>query len=788
MGSSKIDPPLPPGFVLEKSDGEPPLPPGFVSMDARPQRRESTLKTMARGYGRLLRGRQDPKFKDVPTYRPTDKAGLDNDIYAKVSTTSDAAYGDILKAHLGDRLIKSEKDAHGYEVITYRGDDGTEQRGYINKPGLDFQDVDRFAGATLPYLATGGLVGAGARGFGVVTRATLQGLGGATTSAGQDVAATLGGSQQPLDIDRMKWAGFGGALGEAAALALTGIYRYAKGARGNVSDGGLSQSAAEAAKRVGLDPSDLSDKEVLEFGIGLNRAADPEELASQIYTGKFGIPTTKATRTKDPRLSAIEKDMRFGGAGPEAKQMMDDFDVRKAQAIQAAGLSKPVDDATRIMREKGIPGDPYVEGVGSMLAPHRTATSPKELAPANLGQGIQHGLNKAREAGDDLINQAWDEVPDLFAGPQALEELGPSIGKGLGDLPIDDVLTPAAKRMKDDLISYSSGAQTVDDFFGAESARTVDTQRRRLLAIKNGAQNNSDRAATNKIYGAFESWIDDMADKGFMAGDPAGAAKMRTARAITREVKGLFEPKKGGRLTQEGKILDKVIENDFNPDSIVGTLLGRAGPSTPPQDGAVKALLQIKKALFSPVPSAPGKAALVSREQGLRTWNDIRMAHWSRLIIDKKGGMRTPQMVADNVDQAFRNQQGFMRALYSDEEMKVMKQYVKAVRRSEFKDPNPAGTASTLKALLRSPSKETLKVFLNTQSKRELFSKHNVIMSRIYQMMAANVPNIAVRGNVGARLARRATDQGLTQLPSSPMVGPAGAAIGATSAGGLLGQ
>jgi hypothetical protein len=73
-----------------------------------------------------------------------------------------------------------------------------------------------------------------------------------------------------------------------------------------------------------------------------------------------------------------------------------------------------------------------------------------------------------------------------------------------------------------------------------------------------------------------------------------------------------------------------------------------------------------------------------------------------------------------------------------------------------------------------------MKTFLQTQSKRELFSKHNVLMSRIYSALAKKLPinPLGAKDAAGAAVAGRAVSQDVTKMPA-PAIGGIGAAVGA---------
>ena len=68
------------------------------------------------------------------------------------------------------------KDANGYEIIEHRGPDGKPAMAYVNKPGLDFNDVSRGVVGAVPYVASGGALGSMGKGAGWFVNSVLQGL------------------------------------------------------------------------------------------------------------------------------------------------------------------------------------------------------------------------------------------------------------------------------------------------------------------------------------------------------------------------------------------------------------------------------------------------------------------------------------------------------------------------------------------------------------------------------------------------------------------------------------
>jgi hypothetical protein len=762
---------------------------------------------------KTVKGKQDPAFADVPAYIPETPDLARGQAQAKMVTFGDESYADILKSQLGENFVRMDRDANDYPVLVYKDREGQERKGYVNKPGLDWQDVDRLLSQAVPFVL-GGSLGSGfskALGLGKVGTATGVGLGTGAASVGADVAAAGMGSEQGVDIARAGLATGLGALSQVVpptALA-TGVgavmgteagdtveEKIAGGVMGaatgglaakfissvaskpgerHLSDGKLSsQEARVAAQKAGLNPDEMTPEDAAMFARGFDIATDPSEVASGMQTGKFGIPSTKGQRTKDPELLAVEKGVRSGQMGQQAKERLADFDLDQRRQLTQSALTRP---------DGGKTGDPFKEGMGAMIAPTRGVYSPEQAAPGALGRSISEGVQTAKSAGDKVISQAWKGLDDVMPKPEAFKELPNALQNRIGELPIDEVLTPAATRMVRELDDFVSGTlpEPQSALLGQPKAFGLDQMRRRLMSMKDGADNATDRAAAKAIYHAFDDWMDDIATKGFVAGRPEVVARLRTARRITREVKELFSPRDElGRQSAAGRILEKIADDDATPESVVSDLLGGGGATTTPKIGSIPALNRIKSALFG---SEKGKVGpLVDRATAARTWNDIRMAYWSRLVINKKGAMETPTMTAQNINSAFRNQESLMRTLFTKDELKVMREYQKAVDEVAYKDPNPAGTATTIMALLKNPSKEAVRTFFRVKAQRETFSKHNFMMARFYQLLAKHVPNVfGTKESIGAGLARKAVSQDLTR--KAP---PSRGFLGGVSAGTIM--
>lgn len=700
----------------------------------------------AKALTEAVRGKQDERYKGTPAFSAgranltPEQLGrlLPDEAAGKATAYTDTGLGNILKKSLGEAFIGMVKDANGYPLITYRDKDGREVTEYVNKPGLDWQDIDRGVSTALPFLLTGGAAGAATRGAGTAGRAVTQGTTAFGTSIGQDMAAAGLGSEEQVDAGRAALTAGAGAAAELVAPVASAGWRWFRGGKQYLDDAGkLRPDAAAKAREAGLEPEQMSAVDIERFVAGLNVSADPAEVAVKVQTDRFGIPTTKGQRTKDPQLLTIEKDARYGNLGQEAKDAMVRLDKEQAAAIEDAA---------------------FAGGVGGRFAPSRSTA---DRHPMVLGDAVQDAAAKARQAAKDIEGRAWAGVREITAKPEALDLMAPTIMQRL-DVTIDEALTPVAARMEKDLAAFVSGTMAPKSsatLLRQGEIKDILQMRRRLQSMQQAAQRGTpDARAAAQIFDGFNEWLDVASRQSLLNGDETAFGAMRSAIDISRELKGLFQPRSQGKLTPAAKIINEVVENADTPERVIATLFGAAGPTQAPRAGVVDALTRMRTILTrNDLGGAAGAAA----------WNDIRLAYWSKLVTDKRGEMLSPTMIGNRLGEAFRNQGSIIRELFPGDDEKLIREFAAAIRAAAYKDPNPSGTATAVRAAMKNEGDSMLKTALQTQSKRELFSKHNVMMSRIYAALAKKMPaNIfQSRDAIGLAATRRAISQDLTRKP-----------------------
>jgi len=700
-----------------------------------------TAGDFATGVYETAKGQQDPRFADVPKFTgeglPDEVQNKYMDAMFSSASVDDAVWGDVVKKALGDRLIDTKTDEHGYKIITYRGDDGQSYTRYLNKPGLDWVDATRFGFGTVPYLATGATAGRLTKASPLLTRMAVQGGTAAATSLGTDVLARQQyGSEQPPSMERAAYAGAGGVAGEAAGAMLGNLIRR--------------------YRQRGMTPEQKT----------VSSAENPAEAAAAIETGEFDIPTTGGQRSKDPQQLMLEEEMRRSLHGRPARDVITEFDVRQKQRV-ASGA------------------DQVREGVAPGSAP----------TAREAGEQTAESLRSAREASRAEESALWREVPDMMPDKDAMPRLGSHVSRKIDELGFgpDESLTPAAHRQMTLLEDYVSGkpVQQPYSLLGDRGARpSIDEMRRRLLSFVKAADSPQDKAAANAVYSGFNDWIDDIAEAGLIKGasresleelNPADitalssgapeaklnvAAKLEAARKFTREQRSLFEP----RSTKDaaGKLLQKIHDNADTPERVVADLFGETTKARP-KPGAVGALRRMKT---------------IFKQRDPEAMNQIKAAYWNHITRGKNGEMLTPGRIVTQIKEAMNNQKALFDELYTPEERNLIRRYMDAVDTTTYVPPNPSGTSFARESQRQRTQNNFLQYLLRRRAQGETF-RGNPGMSTFFHFLARKLPfdALSIGDKSGRALAETATGQSIRmKQPYSNVTRALGPQIGAVRA------
>jgi hypothetical protein len=644
-----------------------------------PSREAAPSQGFFAGVKEMVQGKHDPRYAGVGTIYGQFPGDLEGPMGAAATMgAGDDALGDVVAKSLGDKVIRRERDAHGQEVFVTRGPDGAEQRGYLNAPGLDSQDVVRGVRGTLPYFATLTPVGSALRGAAAVVRVGGQAAAAGSTSIAGDVASGALGSEQGVDYQKAAINTLAAGAGEAVTPAFSAVWRrfVTEPKLYNRATGQLTAEGAAAAKAAGYDPAQMTADIQREFAKTYAKTGgDASSAIAAATDAEWKIPSTLGQRTKDQQQLLDEKAMRMGVQGQAAKETMERFDKDQAQAIRSAVLDS----------------GPDVTGMAQRIAPNRTGA---EMSPSTLGPEIRAGMRGAQGAARAGEREAWDKVSDLTPKPQAFGTLPDMLAGRLGDLPVDEVNTRAAAQMAKALDDYVSGkaiSKPVAGVLKQTPVTTLDQMRRRLLAMSQSADNATDQRAARAIYDGFNDWIDDAASKALVNGDVDAAAALRSARDVTKTMRSIFSPTDlRGHATPGARRLDDVLQRSDSAEGIVSGLFG-GGPAANIPDGTVEALKLMRTGLSRYAKSDAAK----------QTWNDVRAVYWTRLVRDKTGEVFTPGVMLRNLKLAQNHQGSVMQELYTPAERGAIMRLRTALEQVVAKDPNPSGSGTAIAAYAR---------------------------------------------------------------------------------------
>lgn len=686
---------------------------------------------------------RDPETADIPgfagqgIFKAEDLSRIER---SKLTAAGfeDKAWRQAILETLGPRVKGLRQDKFGNEIVTYTGDDGKEYETYINRPGLDWQDVERTVSGAIPYV-----VGAGAArrllgplGKSLLARMPAQAAAAGAVSIGQDVTA-----DQPVDLPKAGMTAALGGVGEVAGTIAPKIWRWLFQPRFvDEATGTLTEAGRRQAQRLGLDPDQVQG-EVARRLHEIRRTADPRAAAAGIESGEFGIPTTLGQRTKDPAQLGVEEQMRRSLFGPGAREVISEFDTHQAQAIQQAA-----------------------EGIRSRVAPAGAASIPE------AGQGISEGMRAAQAASRRKVQEAWEKVGELYpvltetkTGSQARNLLTQHLRQQFDDLGFfpDQALTPNAHKMMKSLESYAKSVperiEEVYPLLGQSSKRipSIDTMRRRLLAMYQNAAPGQDKAAARAIYAAFNDWLEDAAaqqivrTEGMKFASKTAAKPIEEARKITRQQRALLEPRTvQGRLTPAGKILTEIAENADTPERVIQTLFG-ASTATTPKAGTVQAIKRLKIVL------PPEK------------FDQVKAAYFMKMVTGRDGKMLTPGALNASIEKTFASQKSVVDQLFDKTEQELIRRFQKAVETASYKPPNVSGTSYELERMRRQRSQGALNYTLRRLGTRATF-QGRVWQGTMFHWLARALPNVFNAQDAASRaLARKAIEQTMEFKPDT---------------------
>ena len=748
-------------------------------------------------------GKQDPQYQNLEGFSGSgiNDMGIQSQIArGKVSTITDKGFAGVIKNALGDRLVNTTKDKHGQEIISYKNDDGEIVQEYINKPGLDYQDIDRVAESAVPFVFGGGLAGSMAKGLGLglMGRTVAQGTTAAVIDGGLQNQAQKDGSGEDYSVGRTALAGLGGAGGEVAGTILTKLFN----GRGLVdkTTGKLTEKGRAWAKANRVDPDSLSDQTTEYLRQNIGKAADPEELARMTRAQEFDLKLTKAQRTKNPQHAFTEKEISQGNFKEDAQRVYTNFKNEQYKSVEDAALNK----------------------VGKDLAPEAVG---KEKA--TLGNSIGEGLEDAFAGVKKQEKALWSEIGPMYPKDGAFESLPEIVNKkalkagvrpveGLTDKSIEmqktmqefmtgDLTTKSfgilTKRANDNIV-HKKGS--IGDFLASYTRKEKGIPRWDVIADYNDyrLKHGLDELELTKAEQAFRdaglpgykqamrvrldldnlSGINSLKGTGFENTDRLSIDEVRRMLLNTKE--------DAATGSQDARLANHLYEgfNDWIDDAAQKALIQADDPAAYAVLKSARAFTRDLNSVFKPVDkggrltpggrklkeimeNAESPESVVSTIFGrgseftelpkgsvesikrlkiifteldkknpthTKALDSIKMAYWVKLMQGKNGKLLSPKVASDNIDKAFANQRTAINLLFDKKELALMKRFQHVLKDLHVPDPNASNSGVKTVGFLR----QFAKGGLNTQATRERFTHQNFKTAYLLNFIAKNLEKI----------------------------------------------
>lgn len=626
-------------------------------------------------------GKQDPRYQGIPNVasviqqRGQSFGEIGREMGGWAVGSSDADMGKAYAGMLGDRYVRTEKDANGYPVVIYRDDKGKEAAAYVNSPGLDTQDVVRGVTGALPFAKAGQLISGMTQASPLFGRVGAQTLGQAATSVAQDATGLATGASSPSDGDiaiKAGVAGAGGAAGEFIVAAFSPIVRkvWTEPKYLNRATGELTEEGARLAREAGIDPLDLTRQVAKEFAEAVAKGADPEAAFRQAGSREFGIRRSAGELSGDKGQLLREQQMRGTTYGNQAAEMVKAFDTTQG------------DDIVRATR--GVNPRPAAPAMVERLAPER-ATQAMQMSQMDTGRNIAGNTSRAFEAAKAGEKEAWKAVPPLKADEGMRSTLPQYLNRSIKEFPVPP--GGAAEMMERSLDDFIAGQKPK----AASSWRTADPTgdavefRKYLGRIQRSIQDPTEAAAAKAMMRGYDDWLDETAVAMFPT-DPIAAARYKTARGLTRDLHAVFDGQKGSPGAQ---VMKSIMQTTDSAEGIVNALFN--GPTAQIKNGTMSGLQSLKRAYDTYLPKAEAKAA----------WDDIRLAYWLKVTSDKGNAVKNPAALSSAIKSMMGTQGSVARSLYTPPELAAMKRLAITMDDIKRKNPNTSWSAIGVGALMK---------------------------------------------------------------------------------------
>jgi len=329
--------------------------------------------------------------------------------------------------------------------------------------------------------------------------------------------------------------------------------------------------------------------------VGVPRAIASDSMAVQrAGQGVRNIPLVgdaipKATQNLTDSLSGAVRtvaDQYGSGSGPNVANRVSRTigDAADAETAAASDAARQSDEAVRAAWQRDV--DAAHRNVGaretSSLQAARDAVG--DMSPHDMGatliERLRTGEREARATKDALYDRAGNA--DASVRLDEVNNARPYIVERLENdgIVIDPLLTPAANRMLDEVqrisqLNIPNRAQLArpaapgDERVGV-TVQGIEQARKRLVSIRQAANNDSDRRAARNVMERFDDWQSHAFENALLSGDDQALAVFRQARAANTEWRNRFF----NEGDDAGRIVNRIVTGEVTPQEVANYIVG----------------------------------------------------------------------------------------------------------------------------------------------------------------------------------------------------------------------
>ena len=600
-------------------------------------------------------------------------------------TPDQKAQAEIIQTQVPGSTVTADKFRN--TIITFP--DGKSY--YLNKPGASMQDVLQTTSQILQYIPGYSMV-AKRYAANYLKRVVGQGLVGGTTSIAQDIAAKQLGAEEISGTKALVSAAVPvvfEALSPVVRYAIPKLFANPKFTTTN-EEGKLilNDRGKKAATAAGIDLNTVDDAFIQNFADELQRGVQPVVAGSQAGAGRFNFNLSKGQASGDEASVDVLFKASSGAYGREAQVTANDFLEKQGIDIGTSATS---------LLNKVYSG----QITGGTLE--------------EAGEAVKNSILKNYKIGSDKVTTAYNMVDKdavFNAGASNIDNLTFSVERAIqdGTATVDAVLTPATingiKVIKDFVKKYQptpAGAQgeliqMARQEVKPSTLNEFELVRKKIDGLYSAAANKTDKKNILTIKKEWDKFYDDAVDNMLFSGDQKAIQAIKAARAEYRTQQNLFgySPiKKNGIKIEDpaGRAVVKIINDpDASPIKTMNYVFGLGNL------GNKQESVQIVKRLKNIFGVTGDDFATAVKNPDFQ---QLRQGAFNRVLEQSvKNGKFSGEAFVKNWENASMKNKDLLGELFSKEEISLIGDFVKEVRKTFKPNRNVTQTVSSMQSAI----------------------------------------------------------------------------------------